>query len=99
MPAPSHPRLSPTLPRLLSASLLLVTLPACMTQQPQIGGFSSLVADPAHILKDEPPPVKPNPHMDPIPERVGAFSLRWVEDLEKTATNNEPDPDDARKKS
>ena len=99
MPRPQCHPLSRALPRLLGASLIVATLPACMTQQPQIGGFSSLVADPAHILKDEPPPVKPNPHLDPIPERVGAFSLRWVEDLEKTATKNEPDPDDARKKS
>lgn len=90
---------SAPLARLSPALLAVFVLPSCVTKEPQLGGFSSLVTDPAHILKDEPPPVRPNSHLDPVTERVGAFSLRWTEDLEKTATNDEPDPDKIRKKS
>jgi hypothetical protein len=84
-------KFSSAIPSLLALTLL----PACtVSQKPQIGGFSSLIADPANALKKEPAPVRPNPHMDPIPEKFGAFTLRWTEDLEKTATNHEPDPDE-----
>ncbi|MCB1077432.1 MAG: hypothetical protein KDM63_09715 [Verrucomicrobiae bacterium] len=91
----------PRLRLLLVPAIALTSLAACgtMKEKPEMGGFSSLIADPQHILKDEPPPVRPNSHMDPIPEKIGAFGLRWVEDLDKTATNNEPDPDKVGKRS
>lgn len=68
-------------------------LTGCMTRQKRIDGLASLVLDPAHAIKSEPPPTPPNNHMPPVYIKPGALSLRWVEDLSKTATNDEPDPD------
>ena len=83
--------------RLISLStvtaLSLAGLTGCMTRQDKIGGLASLVLDPGNAIKDEPPPTPPNNHMPPVYIKPGGISMAWVEDLTKTATNDEPDPD------
>ncbi len=90
MPA-SLTRLSPVPLALLAACL---PLGSCIfSETPELGGFSSRIGDPLGALEDEPAPTPPNPLMDPVVLRNGAFNLRWHEDLGKSSNNTEADPD------
>lgn len=90
-----------SLTRLPHASLAIVAaclpLSSCIfSESPELGGFSSHIGDPLGALEDEPAPTPPNPLMDPVVLRNGAFNLRWHEDLGKSSSNTETDPDDAK---
>ena len=81
----------------LGVLLLTASLTSCIfTDGPHFGGFSSIASNPLGALETEPPDLPPNPHMDPVIVRRGAFSISWDEDLTKSSNNTEPDPDELR---
>ncbi|MCB1061557.1 MAG: hypothetical protein KDN20_01390 [Verrucomicrobiae bacterium] len=85
------------LPRYLTTSLAALAatglLSSCFSNQPVYSGFASKLGDPLSALEEEPPPTPPNMLMDPIQERYGAFSVRFIEDLTASSDNHEVDPD------
>ncbi|MCB1229168.1 MAG: hypothetical protein KDN19_02815 [Verrucomicrobiae bacterium] len=86
-----------SLHRLLPIALPGLLLSSCIfSETPVVGGFASKISDPFSALEGEPAPTPPNSHMDPVILRNGAFNLRWNEDLGKSSSNYEEDPDDAK---
>ncbi len=72
----------------IATAVAAASLASCFSNQPIYGGFASKLGDPLGALEDEPAPTPPNPHLDPVQERYGAISVRFTEDLEKSANNH-----------
>ncbi|MCB1235254.1 MAG: hypothetical protein KDM91_09305 [Verrucomicrobiae bacterium] len=75
----------------LAALCSLAGMGGCVSSHSQVGGIGSAFARGIDSLEDEPPPVPPNTLMDPYRESHGILSLRFVEDLEKTASGEPKD--------
>ena len=68
-----------------SAALLSI---GCFSTKPEFGGGASILSKGGpptmgEVLESEPPPIRPDNHMDPVEESHGALSIRFGEDVSK----------------
>ena len=71
----------------------------CFTTDPEFGGATSILNDDGprtldDVLKPEPPPLRPDNHLELVDESHGAVSVQFNEDLRKTARGPDKEPGD-----